>query len=224
MLLGDITKALEESGRGMIITTLTLNRFNDDSSNRAVPVVDKLLNLLQAALLLGIVLGSILLQGVLESREGSLGPIEGRDVKLVNSLRTSSRQTSKATAVERVLEAENRKLRGARGSVVQTGVDLLVAPFGLATLAAAVKHERGLVSQLVGLRSGLGREDVVHALRSDLHQAVLEIIMPKRGGEVAYGWTVDQSRDHLGRIGGLDEGGVVVANRDGGDLRVAVGV
>lgn len=42
--------------------------------------------------------------------------------------------------------------------------------------------------------------------------------------EVAEGRTVDDGVDHLGCLGGLDERGVVVAERDGRDLRVPVPV
>jgi hypothetical protein len=45
---------------------------------------------------------------------------------------------------------------------------------------------------------------------------------PVGGGEVTQSRAIDQRGDHLGGLGHLLEVGVVVANRDGGDLSVAV--
>jgi len=40
-------------------------------------------------------------------------------------------------------------------------------------------------------------------------------------GEAAQSGAVDQGRGHLGGGGGVHEGGVVIAERDGGDLCIA---
>jgi hypothetical protein len=37
VLLGDIAQALEESRGGMVVTTLTLNRLNNETGDGAVP-------------------------------------------------------------------------------------------------------------------------------------------------------------------------------------------
>lgn len=37
VLLRDVAKTLEESGRGVVIATLALNGLNDERSDRAVP-------------------------------------------------------------------------------------------------------------------------------------------------------------------------------------------
>ena len=126
--------------------------------------------------------------------------------------------------MERVLEAHDGKLGGARLGVLHARVDLLLVPLSITTLAAAVEHEGGLVSQLVGLGTGLSSEDVAETLRGNLHEAVAEDIDPLVGGEVANGGSVDESGDHLGGLGGLDESVVVVANGDGGDLSVDIEV
>ncbi|KAI6767168.1 hypothetical protein HG531_011528 [Fusarium graminearum] len=102
------------------------------------------------------------------------------------------------------------RLRGARLGVLHAGVDLLLVPVSITTLAAAVEHKGSLVGQLVGLGSGLSSEDVAETLGGDLHETIAEDIDPLVGGEVA--------------DGGLDEGVVVVANRDGGDLSVDIEV
>lgn len=222
MLLRDVAQTLEEGRGSVVITALGLDRLNDNSSNGAVPALDQLLHLLQAALLLGLVLGRVFVQGVLERRERSLGPVERGDIELVHGLAARGGQAAEAASVEGVLEAHDGQLGGTGGGVVQARVDLLVGPLGLAALAAAVEHEGGLVGQLVGLGAGLGGEDVVESLRGGLHEAVLEEVVPGARGEVADGGSVDEGGDHLGGLGGLDEGGVVVAYRDGGDLGVAV--
>lgn len=56
----------------------------------------------------------------------------------------------------------------------------------------------------------------------DAEETVLEDVVPLAGGEVADGRAVDQSRDHLGGLGSLNEGGVVVAHGDGGNLGVDI--
>jgi hypothetical protein len=126
--------------------------------------------------------------------------------------------------VERVLEAHDGELRGARLGVLHAGVDLLLVPLGIPTLATAVEHESSLVSQLVGLGAGLSSEDVAETLGGDLHETIAEDVDPLVGGEVANSGSVDESGDHLGGLGSLDEGVVVVANRDGGDLSVDIEV
>jgi hypothetical protein len=126
--------------------------------------------------------------------------------------------------VERVLEAHDGELRGARLGVLHAGVDLLLVPVSITTLTAAVEHEGSLVGQLVGLGSGLSSENVAETLGSDLHETIAEDVDPLVGGEVANGGSVDESGDHLGGLGSLDEGVVVVANGDGGDLSVDIEV
>lgn len=76
MLLGNVTKALEEGGRGVVVTTLALDGLDDETSNGELPCLDELLNLVEASLLLGGVLSGILVKRVLESREGGLRPVE----------------------------------------------------------------------------------------------------------------------------------------------------
>lgn len=125
--------------------------------------------------------------------------------------------------MERVCKAEDGQVRGAGLGVVEARGDFLVGPLdALAALLAAVEHHGGLVGQLVGLGAGLGGEDLVQALGGDAEEAILEDVVPLAGGEVAQGGTVDEGGDELGGLSGLDEGGVVVANGNGGDLRVAV--
>jgi hypothetical protein len=125
--------------------------------------------------------------------------------------------------VEGVGEAENGQVGGSGLGVVEARSDFLLGPLdALTTLLAAVEHHGGLVGQLVGLRTGLGGEDLVKALGGDAEETILQDIVPLAGREVAQSRTVDEGGDQLGGLSGLDESRVVVANRDGGNLRVAI--
>jgi len=223
--LGDVTETLEEGRGGVVVTTLGLDGLNDETGNGAVPRGDEALNLLEASLLLGGILLSVLLERVLEGREGSLGPVEAGDIKLVNGLGAGGGERAEATAVEGVAEAHDGELGGTGLGVLEAGVDLLIVPVNtLTTLAAAVEHEGSLVGQLVGLGARLSSEDVAEALGGNLHEAVAEDVNPLVGGEVAHGRSVDEGRGHLRGLGSLDQGLVVVANGDGGDLGVDIEV
>ena len=86
VLLGDVTETLEERRGSVVVTTLGLDRLNDETGNGAVPCGHDALDLLEASLLLSSVLLGVVLKRVLESRERSLGPVEARDVELVDGL------------------------------------------------------------------------------------------------------------------------------------------
>lgn len=220
--LGDVAQALEEGGRGVIVTTLGLDGLDHDGGNGVVVLLDKTLNLLQAALLLLSVLLSMLLKRVLQRREGSLGPVEGGDIQLVNSLATSSRQTAKETAVESGLEGQDGQLRGSRLLVHHGGLQFLLAEVGLgsSTLQLATVHEGRLVGNFVGVGTGHGSVHLVQALGGNLEDAGLEDVGPFSGGEVTQSWSVDQGGNHLGRCGHLLEMGVVISDGDRGNLGV----
>jgi len=224
VLLGNITETLEESRGGVVVTTLGLNGLNNETGNGAMPRGHDALNFFKASLLLGSVLLDVLLKRVLESREGGLGPVEARDIKLVDSLGAGGGEGAETTAVERVLETHDGELRRARLGVLKARVDLLLIPVSVAALAATVEHESSLVGKLVGLRSGLSSEDVAETLGGDLHEAVTEDIDPLVGRKVANRRTVDESGDHFGRLGSLDQSVVVVSDRDGSNLGVDIEV
>ena len=225
VLLGDVTETLEESRGGVVVTTFGLNGLNDETSNGALPRGDEDLDLLEASLLLSSVLLNVLLKRVLESREGSLGPVEGGDIKLVNSLGSSGRERTETTAVEGVPEAHDGKLRGTRACVIEARSLVLLGPLNtLTSLSASVEHESSLVGKLVGLGTRLSSEDVVETLGGNSHETSVEEVNPLLAGEVTDGRSVNEGRDHLGGLRSLDEGGVVVANRDGGNLSVDIEV
>lgn len=222
ILLGDVTETLEEGGGSVVVTTLRLDGLNDETGHGADPRLDEVLNLLEASLLLGLVLLDMLLKRVLEGREGSLGPVEAGDIELVDSLGSGGGERTEATAVEGVSEAHDGKIGRTGLGVVKARSLLLLGPLDtLTSLSAAVEHEGGLVGKLVGLRSGLSSEDLVEALGGNLHETGVEEVNPLVGGEVANGRSVDESGNHLGGLGSLDEGSIVVANGDGGDLSIA---
>lgn len=224
--LGDLAQTAEELRRGVVVTTLRLDGLNDDSGNRVVEGLDDVLNFLKAALLLLSVLLRVLLKRVLESRERSLGPVKGRDIKLVDGLAAGGGQTAEETTVEGLLEGQNGQVRGTRELVHHGRGVLLLGELriGSSTLTLTVPHERSLVGSLVGLRTRRASEHLVHALGSGLEETGLQDMSPVSGGEVTRSRSVDQGIDHLLGLGNLLEVGVVVSHRDRGNLGIAVDV
>lgn len=222
--LGDVTQALEEGGRGMVVTTLRLDGLDHDGGHGVVELLDEALDLLEAALLLGGVLLDVLLQRVLQLGEGSLGPVEGGDVQLVDGLGAGGGQGTEKTAVEGRLEGQDGELGRAGALVVHGRLNLLSGELdlGATTLELAVVHEGSLVGGLVGIGTSHGSEDLVQALGGSTEDTGLQDVGPVGGGEVTQSRTVDQGGDHLLGLGHLLEVGVVVANRDGGNLSVAM--
>lgn len=223
VLAGDGAELLEELGAGVVVTTFGLDRLNHDGGNRQVPRLQELLNLVDGGLLSSGVLSSVLVKRVLELREGGLGPVEGGEIELVDGLGAGGRERAKQATVEGALERENGELRRARRLVVHGRLDLLggEVDVGATTVLLAAPHEGGLVGKLVGVGAREGSEDVVDALGGNLEQAGADNLGPVAGGEVSGGGTVDEGVDHLGSGGGLGQGVVVVAYRDGGNLSIA---
>lgn len=221
--LRDLAQAAEEGGRGVVVAALGLDGLHHDGRDRVVEFFDDPLDLLQAALLLlGVLLG-VLLERVLQGGEGSLGPVKGRDVELVDGLAAGGGKTAKQTAVEGRLERQDRQLRGS-GRLVQHGrCHVLLGEFDVRTSALLLTtvDERGLVGGLVGIRASHGGEHLVQALRSDLEDAALQNVCPFSRREVAQGWSVDQCPSHLRRSCRLEEVWVVVSNRNGSNLGIA---
>jgi hypothetical protein len=69
-------------------------------------------------------------------------------------------------------------------------------------------------------RGGGTHEDLVEAWGRGLEDTGAQDGGPVVRREIAERRTVDDGVDHLGGLSGLDEGGVVVAEGDGGDLGV----
>jgi len=224
VLAGYGTEASEEGGRGVVVATLRLNGLDDNGSWRAVEGGDDLLNLFEAALLLASVLLGVLLKRILELREGSLGPVEGRNVELVDRLGASGRKGAKQTAVEAATEGQDRHVGCARRLVVHRRLNVLLGELDIVstTLLLSLVHESRLVGKLVGVGTSSSGKDLVKTLRRSTQETSLEDLSPVVGREVAHGGTVDQCRGHLGAHGGLQQGRVAVANGDRGDLGVDV--
>lgn len=222
--LGDVSQTLEESRRGVVVTTLGLDGLDDDGGNGVVELLDQTLDLLEAALLLLGVLLDVVLKRVLELGEGGLGPVEGRNIHLVDGLGASGGEGAKQTAVETRLEREDGQLRRTRGLVGHGSQKLLLGELnlGATTLLLAVVHESSLVGGLVGIRASHGSENLVKALGGSLEDTGLQGVSPIGGGEVTQSWAVDKGRGHLWGGGDLLQVRVVVANWDGGNLSVAV--
>jgi len=224
VLAGDGTETSEESRRGVVVATLRLDRLDNDSSGRVVEGRNELLDLLEAALLLASVLLGVLLKRVLELREGSLRPVKGRNVELVDGLRASAGERAEETAVEAAAEGQDRHVGRSRCLVVHRGLDILLGELGVVstTLLLSLPHESRFEGQLVGIgASGCG-ENLVEALGRSTQKTSLEDLSPIVGREVTHGRAVDQSRNHLRAHGRLKEGRVAVSDWDRGDLGVDV--
>jgi hypothetical protein len=221
--LSDFTETAEEGGGSMVITTLRLNGLHYDSSDGVVPFLDQALGFLQAALLLLSVLLSVLLERILQRREGSLGPVKGGDIELVNGLTASRGKTAEETTVEASLKRHDRQLRRSGGLVQHTRLKLFLGEFllGAATLLLTVVHESGLISGLVGVGTRHSGKYLVQALGSDLQNASLQDVSPVSGREITKSWPVDQGGSHLRRSGHLEKVRVVVTNGNRRDLGIA---
>jgi len=88
----------------VVITTLRLDGLDNDSGRRVMEGRNDVLNLLQATLLLAGVLLGVLLERVLELREGCLWPVEGGDVQLVDGLGAGAGERAEKAAVEATTE------------------------------------------------------------------------------------------------------------------------
>lgn len=91
-----------------------------------------------------------------------------------------------------------------------------------ASLVLALPHECRLVGELIGIGAGLAGEDLVQALGGNAQDAGLEDVGPVVLGEVAERWSVDQGGGHFGRGSSQEEGGVVVAHGNGGNLGIHI--
>lgn len=225
VLLGDLAQAAEEGGRGVVVTTLGLDGLDDDGTGGNAVVEDQVLDLGEGSLLGLLVLLDVLLERVLEEGEGSLGPVEGGDVKLVDGLGAGGGEGAKQTAVEGGLEGHDGELLGGAGRlVVHGGEKLLLSELdvGTATLLLALPHESSLVGSLVGVGAGHGSEDLVQTLGGDLEDTGAQDLGPVIGRKVAQSRTVDQGVDDCIALHGLDEVGVVVAHGDRSNLGVAI--
>lgn len=208
----------------MVVAALALDGLDNDGGGGDVPRLDQLLDLVEAGLLdLGVLLG-VLVQRVLENGEGRLGPVKGGDVDLVDGLGAGGGESAEQAAVEGRLEGQDGERGRAGRLVVHGGVELLLGELnvGAAALELSAVDEGGLEGSLVGVGAGHGGEDIVEALGRDLEDSRLEDLGVVVRGEVAQRRPVDDGIDHLGRGGGLGQGGVVVAHGDGSNLSVAV--
>ncbi|KUI60105.1 hypothetical protein VP1G_11164 [Cytospora mali] len=194
VLLGELTEATEELGRGMVVTTLGLDGLDDDSTRGQVPGLDEVLDLGKRVLLGLAVLLNMLLERVLEQGEGGLGPIKSGNVELVDRLGAGGGKGAKQTAVEGGPEGQDGQLRSTRGLVVHRRGQFLLSELNVVatTLLLSLPHESRLVSRLVGVRAGHGGEHLVEALGGHLEDTRSQDFGPVVGREVAQGGPVDQ--------------------------------
>ncbi|KAI6757188.1 hypothetical protein HG531_003013 [Fusarium graminearum] len=169
VLLGQSAQLAEKVRRGVVVTALALDGLDNDGAGRVVPALNKVLNLIDTSLLDLLVLLNILLERVLELGEGSLRPVESRDIDLVNCLGSGCGKRSKETAVETSLEGKDREVGTTGRLVVHGTIELLGAKVDIRTtsLLLSAPHESGFVGSLVGVGTSHGSEDVIQALRGN---------------------------------------------------------
>lgn len=126
--------------------------------------------------------------------------------------------------MEALLEGQDREVGSTRRLVGQRRSHLGLGKVDIraAALLLPSVHESGLVCKFIGIRTSLGCEDLVQASWCHRKDARLEDISPVMLREVAQCRAVDDGRDHLRRGSCELEGRVVVADRDGGNLRVDI--
>lgn len=222
VLAGQGAELLEKFWAGVVVAALTLNGLNNNGSRRQVPGLDQVLNLFKAGLFSPCVLLGVLVKWVLELGESRLGPVEGRNVKLVDGLGASGRQATKQTAVKASLERQDRKLRRAGGLVLHCTLNFLGSEvnFRATSFHLSLIHEGSLVGDFVGIGTGHGGVDVVKALGSDLQDTSLQDVGPCVGGKVTQRGTIDDGINHLRGLSNLSELGIVVPHRNGGNLSI----
>jgi len=207
----------------VVVTTLTLDGLDNDGAGRMVPALDEVLNLIKTSLLDLLVLLDVLLERVFKLGEGSLGPVKGRNVDLMDSLGSGCGKRSKETTVETSLEGEDRKVGATWRLVVHGTVELLGTEFNLwaTTFLLSAPHESGLVSSLVGIGTSHGSKNVIQALGCNSEKTGLEKIGPVVGRKSSKSRSVHDGVDHLGARSGLEKGRVVVADGNGSNLSEA---
>lgn len=102
-LFGDALELLEEFRRSVIVTSLGLDRFDDDAGHKFAGLVEpfeKLFDLGQAFAILGFVLLHVLFQRILIAGETGDRPIQCRNVQLVNGFRVSGGQHADCPTVK----------------------------------------------------------------------------------------------------------------------------
>ena len=222
MLLCDLAQASEIRRRRVIVSTLGLDRFNDNSDYGAMPAREDALCLLEAPLFLCIVRFHVLFQRVSECRERCLWPIKRWNVNFVDGFAASGTERAEEAAMETFLEAHKSKFGGTWYGIAHCALELFGSKLGtLASLPATVVHESCLVRGFVGVGTSQGGEDLVETRGCDRKDAVLENVVIVSRREIAKGGAVDDGVYHLLRLGGCSECGVVVPHGYGRDLSVA---
>jgi len=107
VFLGQSTETTEEGRGGVVVASFGLDGFDNYGAGWEMVGCDEAFDVYQSFLFSFSVLLDIVLEWVFEKWEGSLWPIEGRDIEFVDWLRASSRQGAEETAVESGLEGED---------------------------------------------------------------------------------------------------------------------
>merc|ERR1711998_139948 len=103
MLGAKPTKLAEERMRCVVVTTLGLNRFDDDTCHipaNCLLMIEDLVDSFQTTLLLQGIRLRIWTERVFQFRKRCHWPIEGWNIQFVNWLAASGRQCSESAAME----------------------------------------------------------------------------------------------------------------------------
>ena len=208
----------------MIVAALGLDRLDDDGGDGVMESLDEVLGFFEAALLLGGVFGGELVEGIFDVGEGSLRPVEGRDVEFVDRFTARGREGAEEAAMESGTEGENRHMWRARHLVVHGGGDFLSSGLDISTTTflAPFPHEGSFVCKFIRFRAGRGSENLVETFRGNFENAIFEDLGVVVLRKVAQGRAIDDSAGHFGRCGHLEKLRVAVANWYGGDLGINI--
>ena len=121
-------------------------------------------------------------------------------------------------------EGEDGQIGRTRGFIDHGGLDLGLAELDVCatSLLLTLPHKGSLVGKLVRVGTGLASEDLVEAFRGYRKDTGFEDISPVVLGEVTKGWSIDDSGGHFGRGSSEEEGWIIVAYWNRGNLGVYV--
>ncbi|KAI3477165.1 hypothetical protein L1887_61159 [Cichorium endivia] len=204
VLLGDVSQALEEGGRGVVVTALGLDGLDDERGHGTVcraglgRVDDGLLDSRQRRLFGVGILAGILREGVLDVGPRDDGPVERGNVELVDRLGAGGGERAEETAVEGAGEAEDGQVGAAGRLVLHAALHLFGRELGLlAPLARTVGHKGSLEGVLVGAAAAHGGEDLVEPLGTHGAQTGLDELLPVGRGKTSRGRRADRDGGDL---------------------------
>merc|ERR1719400_1225158 len=184
---------------------------------------NRLLQLCQASVVFCQIFSFVFRQRILVSWISAGWPPHQRNVQEVDRLAVGHRQTPNRSPMETAMEGDDAHVGGSRGLVRHHRDQLLFRELcSPSAFSLRVLHEQQLHRILVAASAAHHGNDMIRSSRSNTHQNVLQPCRPVLVGEHTECRSIDERHKHLIRGGRLDQGRVVVAEGDRGDVREAV--